>query len=581
MKEVFLARRIEAGGAHRDLVLKRFTAGAVEPAFEESSRKQARIAAKLHHPQIVEVLDCECGRDCCCLLVEYIDGRTLAEARRAGKAVGRPLKPPLLGQIAAEVCRGLHHAHTTGVVHGHLHPDSIMISHDGEVKILGFGFKPMSLLRTTEDGWRTSYAAPEQFQERKTDARSDQWSLAAVVWEMIAGRPLFFGGSDYELLEDIQRGDISPAGKLNPDVPQEMDAVLLRALQRDPGQRYPGTDAFGRALGGFFTNRLDGPADIVLASTMRGLQLGAAALSSQDSPPSETLGLGGKALRSAQAALGPDWLLGELPYEWGDLVFLIATHRREAHRLLAAVELNWPLGTDSARAVLDQLLDMNPPPGVIPLKQIIARKSLWDHTVLVYPLPTSRPLEQIFPLAQPAPARDAIRFGIGFCRLASEIHAALGSCGDLDPSCVWVHPADPGQVEIVGLGIAGARREGIGDCPDRNYFPCFGNPLACLFWQAPETLRGHKPTAAAEQYFLGLLLYRLLAGTYPLPSKGYSDLFERATRPAPALPASLGVPDDLSRVVTRLLEPEPDRRYPRLEDLQRALQDCLESCTRD
>jgi predicted Ser/Thr protein kinase len=207
-------------------------------AFQRRFLEEARIAARLSHPGIVVVHDV--GRDAATgalfIALEYLSGRTLAEVLAAGPL---PWKEAL--RLGARVARALHHAHAEGIVHRDVKPANLMVLDSGEPKILDFGVAkaPASQLTAAGQFFGTpAYMAPEQVSGQPVDARTDIFALGCVLYQMLTGRRAFEGESVAAILNRVLHEEPTAPSRLRPGLPSTVDAVVARALAKDPGRRY-------------------------------------------------------------------------------------------------------------------------------------------------------------------------------------------------------------------------------------------------------------------------------------------------------------------------------------------------------
>jgi serine/threonine-protein kinase len=220
---------------------------------------EARLGARLSHPGIVRILDVGRVGQGWYLAMEYVPGADLAALLTRLRAAGRRLPVPVSAWIAAEVARALAHAHALrdpggrllGVAHGDISPQNVLVSFAGEVKLIDFGLAgaegaPGGALRG-----KLGYMSAEQAEGRPPDRRSDLFSLGVVLHEMLAGERLFHGGSPLETLERVRRAPVPPPSAANPEVAPGLDAVVLRALAREPAARPAGAAELADALGPF------------------------------------------------------------------------------------------------------------------------------------------------------------------------------------------------------------------------------------------------------------------------------------------------------------------------------------------
>ncbi len=239
----------------RDTRLNRFVALKVLPAqrLADQSRKQrfiqeAQAASALDHPNIITVYELVANTERDCLVMEYVPGKTLdALIPRAGMRLGALLK------MAIQVAEGLSAAHAAGIVHRDVKPSNIMLSESGLVKILDFGLAKLvehaegnadeptrTLVANTDPGTvvgTAAYMSPEQAEGRPLDARSDIFSFGAVLYEMAAGRRAFSGDSQAATLAAVLNTEPKPLREAAPDVPLELERIVMRCLRKDPAKR--------------------------------------------------------------------------------------------------------------------------------------------------------------------------------------------------------------------------------------------------------------------------------------------------------------------------------------------------------
>jgi serine/threonine-protein kinase len=243
MAEVFLAHALGAEGFARPVALKRIAPGLSEQtAFATMFIEEARISARLVHPNIVQVFDFhrdEAGR--LFLVMEYVAGKDLASLVDGG-----PLPPAVAVFVAIEMLRGLGHAHglpnpdgTRGVVHRDVSPQNVLISWEGSVKVSDFGIArardASGNVRSGEVKGKPSYMAPEQI-DGLTDARSDLFAVGIVLYEALTGRRLFTGLTK-EIFAAILFRELPPPSHVRRGPSPELDAIAMRLLAREPGQR--------------------------------------------------------------------------------------------------------------------------------------------------------------------------------------------------------------------------------------------------------------------------------------------------------------------------------------------------------
>jgi serine/threonine-protein kinase len=252
MGQVYMGITGDAG-AHRVCALKiiRDLATDRDPA-ELAARflDEAKIVTKLSHENLVYVFDYGVNGNQGYLAMEFVEGKTLTELwnRCAMRGVGFPVGTSL--HIVGELCAGLGYAHRTGdlrLVHRDVSPSNVMLSYNGGVKLIDFGLaKWKSKVAETASGinWgKVSYMSPEQHLGRNIDHRSDLFSAGLILWELLTGRQLFPSA-------DARTGelDIPPPSQLNPHIPPDLDATVMRALAENPDDRFQTGEEMSAAL---------------------------------------------------------------------------------------------------------------------------------------------------------------------------------------------------------------------------------------------------------------------------------------------------------------------------------------------
>jgi serine/threonine protein kinase len=244
----------------RTLALKTIQLGfAVLPQERESYEKrflaEAAAAARLQHPGIVVVYDVgkDPGTGGPYMALEFLSGHALDRLVRDGQ----PLEWRKALRIGRSVAEALHHAHSQGIIHRDIKPANIMVLESGEPKIMDFGIAKLPASQLTATGQvfgSPAYMSPERAREEGVDARSDIFSLGAVLYEMLTGRRAFPGQGVAAILMKVAHEQPAPPSRLVPDLPEDVDGVVARTLAKKPSDRYPS----GRALAEDLQDLLEG-----------------------------------------------------------------------------------------------------------------------------------------------------------------------------------------------------------------------------------------------------------------------------------------------------------------------------------
>lgn len=215
-------------------------------SFVERFRREAQSAANLNHPNIVALYDYGADGDTYYIVMEFIEGRSLAEIIEEEG----PLLPERAAEIAADVAKALERAHSNGLVHRDVKPSNIMITTSGQTKVTDFGIAralggdgEQTMTQTGMVIGTAAYLSPEQAQGTPIDARSDVYSLGIVLYEALTGRPPFSGDTPLAIAYKHVRENPTPPSSVNSDVPDALDAVTMKALAKNPDNRYSSATA--------------------------------------------------------------------------------------------------------------------------------------------------------------------------------------------------------------------------------------------------------------------------------------------------------------------------------------------------
>jgi serine/threonine protein kinase len=263
MAEIFLARGEGVAGVERYCVLKRILRDrASDVHFVRMFLDEARLAAQLQHANIAQVYDIGKLGDSYFFTMEYVHGETVRALLHRAQGLRKPLPIHAVLTIVAGAAAGLHHAHdrlgldgrALGIVHRDVSPSNLMVGYEGGVKVVDFGVaKAADRAQETRSGTvkgKISYLSPEQCRGRRVDRRSDLFSLGICFWEMLTTERLFKRASDFENMNAIVTEDVVAPSTRRPDVPPEVDALVLKLLEKDPLLRFQTADELVEAIEG-------------------------------------------------------------------------------------------------------------------------------------------------------------------------------------------------------------------------------------------------------------------------------------------------------------------------------------------
>ncbi len=233
---------------------------AKDPEFVSMFLDEARLAARIRHPNVVSTLDVVALHGELFLVMEYLQGESLRQLVRAAAHAGNPVPAPIVGTVMAGTLHGLHAAHEArsergeplGIVHRDVSPQNILVGIDGVPRVLDFGVaKAAGRAQTTREGQlkgKLAYMSPEQLMGRGVTRSTDIFAASIVLWEALTGQRLFGGESEGEVVKRVLDAHAEPPSKVVPTLPRALDAIVLRGLARDPAERYETARDMARAL---------------------------------------------------------------------------------------------------------------------------------------------------------------------------------------------------------------------------------------------------------------------------------------------------------------------------------------------
>ncbi|MCB9537772.1 MAG: serine/threonine protein kinase [Myxococcales bacterium] len=270
MAEVWKGKATSLRGFEKLVAIKRVLPNlAKNKKFISMFLDEARLSLYLNHANVVQTFDIGVADHAYFIVMEWVDGTNLKGVLDVARERGWHIPREQAAYIAVEICKGLSHAHNRRdpkdrplhIVHRDISPPNVLLSREGEVKLVDFGLaKAASQLTQTDPGvvkGKFSYLCPEATLGRQVDERADIFSTGIVLWEMLAGRRLFDGATDLKTVELVREAKVPSIRAINAEVEPELERVIMKALAREPRDRYQTTEALGHDLSRYlFQNRL-------------------------------------------------------------------------------------------------------------------------------------------------------------------------------------------------------------------------------------------------------------------------------------------------------------------------------------
>ncbi|MGV3625635.1 MAG: protein kinase domain-containing protein [Archangium sp.] len=251
MAQIYLARQVGPEGFEKLLVVKRILPHLAEnDDFITMFLDEARIAARLNHPNIVQIFDLGAQDDSYFIAMEFIHGEDVRRVWKHAERQGKPIPLALICRIIIDACAGLDYAHKKtdqsgrplGIVHRDISPQNILVSFEGGVKVVDFGIaKAADQATVTRSGvlkGKYSYMSPEQAGGQHIDSRTDIFALGVVLYELLTGTRLFKRATDIQTLNAVTECAIAPPSAVNSRLPKDLDGIVMRALAKSRDDRF-------------------------------------------------------------------------------------------------------------------------------------------------------------------------------------------------------------------------------------------------------------------------------------------------------------------------------------------------------
>jgi eukaryotic-like serine/threonine-protein kinase len=272
MAEVFRGVAESMEGFKKSVAIKRILPNLTKnQKFVSMFLDEARLSLFLQHANIVQVFDISRTPDNAYFLVmEFVDGCNLKALIERQKQKGRRIDAAHTIYLMIETCKALQYAHSLehpetneplGIVHRDISPPNILLSKNGEVKVVDFGLaKASSQIESTDPGvvkGKFSYLSPEAASGLEVDHRADVFAVGIIMWELLTGRRLFYGDTDYQTVELVRQARVPSIAALNPEVEPELEEVVRKSLAKDADDRYASANDLGDALAQYlFSHRM-------------------------------------------------------------------------------------------------------------------------------------------------------------------------------------------------------------------------------------------------------------------------------------------------------------------------------------
>lgn len=537
MGDVYLARRRVLGD---DVAVKVIRPSGPDPdAWRERFLREARACAQLRHPHIVSVLDFSVAdQEQPYLVMEYLNGPSLADELRSR---GR-FDLASMRQVVRAVGGALSLAHASGVAHRDLKPQNI-VSHryqSGEIvyKVIDFGLVTLragddrtALTEAHEFLGTVAYAAPEQFSGAVADARSDQYSLGVIAYELLAGTRPFSGDGLMAMVSSHLSGPPLSLAERRPDLPPGVISAVMRAIAQDPARRWPSVAAF------------------------------VAELADGDDAETTSVNLPVSGL-SATYELGPVIARGRFGSE-----IHAGSHR--ALGLPVAIRLLRTSGREDRDAVRDRFLKearalQVPHPNLLQVRDFGEDgDQLYLVTELLEGVSLAQPLKEGGPL----PIATLDRFVRQIVEASGALHRRGGLISGLHPGIIRLVPDTDGERLVISTAGVSQIQDVLATLDVKTLRQ--GGEVSELQYVAPEILTGQPATVGADIYTIGAIAYEMATGRRPYEATALPTLLGAILAGPPPDPRTLRptIGEGRSAVILRALARDPAERFATARDL--------------
>jgi len=609
MGDVYLAATTGIEGAERPIVVKTVRRDHIhDGSFLARFLDEARVQSQLNHPGVAQILEAstdENGEPY--TVVEYVEGRSLADVRHRAVQVGARIGWPEAVALTIEMGQALAHVHERagadgtplGIVHRDLSPQNVMVGYAGELKLIDFGTARGHNRRChTVAGVvfaKPGYVAPEVARQQVGDGRIDVYAMGVMLWELVAGKRLLTGDAQKHLEEVAAGKFIVPLLAPTRGAPKELDEIIQKLCANDPDDRYASAATASSDLARILSNAPLGkngersvrarisalmktlwphePAKL-RAEFAKLLKQARSLRREPETPPSE------RSLQLAVATLNQDpevlagtsYRLGKKIGEGSSGEVFEAEHtelgRRYAVKVLSAAHAAASDAVERFRREARAIASLSHP-NLVRLHDF--GKSLDGRVFLVMELLDGKTLD-VHAGEKGLPWREATRLAIQAARALETAHDAGLVHRDLKPQNLFL--TSSGELKLLDFGVAMALADTADSEKRQKGFAVFGTPE----YMAPEQVAGEPVDARCDLYALGCVLYELVTGSRafegsPVVVMG-KQLREQPERPRTRAPEA-GMPAEIETVIMKALAKSKEDRYATARQMRDALEEAL------